>query len=59
MSEVRFDFCAGLYRAPSTLFVRDSVGEYRLTIGGGLFFWLCKARKRFFGRVDERWVGGR
>ena len=47
MSEVRFDFCAGLYRAPSTLLVKDSVGEYRLTIGNGLFSSVRRAKGSF------------
>jgi hypothetical protein len=51
MSEVRFDFCAGLYRAP--LLVKDSVGEYRLTIGNGLFSSVRRAKGSLVG-----WMNG-
>jgi hypothetical protein len=53
MSGVRFDYCAGLYRAPSTLLVKDSVGVYRLPIGSGLFSSVRRAKGSLVG-----WMNG-
>jgi hypothetical protein len=53
MSNVRFDYCSGLYRAPSTLLVKDNAGVYCLTIGNGLFSNVRRAKGSLVG-----WMNG-
>ena len=53
MSDVRFDYCSGLYRTPSTLLVKDSAGVYCLTIGNGLFSNVRRAKGSLVG-----WMNG-